>query len=117
MLFSLTIFYHPRTHSLRHVLTVYPYLHVCTCRVFRVRADDSSVPLRDARGFCVPAAFNEVGLIMNVVNNDVVERRFDGYSDSAASKSKLLHDVLRKGDCYFNSGDLLSRSSDGFYYW
>jgi fatty-acyl-CoA synthase len=82
-----------------------------------VTEEDHSVPLRNAQGFCVPAAFNEVGLIMNVVDNHSVERRFDGYSDSVASKSKLLYDVLRKGDCYFNSGDLLSRSSDGFYYW
>jgi fatty-acyl-CoA synthase len=85
--------------------------------VFRVREDDKSAPFRDERGFCVQAHNGEVGLIMNVVNNAVVERRFDGYSDSSASNSKLLKDVLVKGDCYFNSGDLLSRDGEGFYYW
>ena len=58
-----------------------------------------------------------MGLIVNLVNNKSVESRFDGYSDSAASDKKLIKDALRKGDCYFNSGDLLSRTSEGFYYW
>jgi len=86
-------------------------------KIFRVSEEDKNVPIRNSQGFCVPAAFHEVGLIMNVVNNNVVERRFEGYSDSAASNSKLLRDVLCAGDCYFNSGDLLYRTSDGFYYW
>ena len=54
---------------------------------------------------------------MNIVDNTVVERRYDGYSDTTATASKLCYNVLRTGDCYFNSGDLLSRTSDGFYYW
>lgn len=54
---------------------------------------------------------------MNVVNNQVVERRFDGYSDSKESSKKLMTNVLRQGDCYFNSGDLLYRTREGFYYW
>lgn len=79
--------------------------------------DDKSVPIRDKHGYCIPADYGEVGLIMNVVNNKVVERRFDGYSDSGESSKKLLSNVLCPGDCYFNSGDLLYRTSEGFYYW
>lgn len=56
-------------------------------------------------------------MIVNLVNNKSVESRFDGYSDSAASDKKLLKNALKEGDCYFNSGDLLYRTSDGFYYW
>lgn len=59
----------------------------------------------------------QVGLIVNLVNNKSVESRFDGYSDSAASDKKLLKNALKEGDCYFNSGDLLHRTRDGFYYW
>jgi len=70
-----------------------------------------------AAGFCRVAAFGEVGLVVNVVNNKYVERRFDGYSDDTATNSKLIKDVLQVGDCYFNSGDLLSRNSEGFYFW
>ena len=34
-----------------------------------------------------------------------------------ATKKKLLHDVFKKGDQYFRSGDLLRRDGDGFYYF
>ena len=47
----------------------------------------------------------------------MLQSRFDGYSDSAATSKKLLTNVLKQGDCYFNSGDLLYRDSEGFYYW
>jgi hypothetical protein len=44
--------------------------------------------------------------------------RFDGYSnDSTANASKLLHDVFKRGDVYFNSGDLLSRDASGYFFW
>ena len=80
--------------------------------------EDKSVPARDPNtGLGILADFGEVGLIMNSVNNRSVESRFEGYSDSAASSKKLVRDMLKKGDCYFNSGDLLYRSKDGFYYW
>lgn len=67
--------------------------------------EDKSVPFRDPHtGLCVVAGPNEVGLIVNIVNNKILQQRFDGYSDAAASNKKLLQDVLKKGDCYFNSG-------------
>jgi len=30
---------------------------------------------------------------------------FSGYADKKASKQKIIHDVFKKGDCVFNSGD------------
>jgi fatty-acyl-CoA synthase len=87
-------------------------------RIFKVAPCDKSAPLRDPEtGYCTPATNGEVGLIMNSVNNSSVETRFEGYSDVDASKKKLLHNVLKAGDCYFNSGDLLSRNNEGFYFW
>jgi acyl-CoA synthetase (AMP-forming)/AMP-acid ligase II len=89
-----------------------------TLRILKVSEEDKSVPFRDPQtGLCQVAGPNEVGLIVNVVNNKVVQSRFDGYSDASATNKKLLTDVLVKGDCYFNSGDLLYRDEDGFYYW
>ncbi len=87
-------------------------------RILKVQPDDKSQPYRDPiTGLCQVAGPNEVGLIVNVVNNKVLQSRFDGYSDESATNKKLLTDVLVKGDCYFNSGDLLSRDEEGFYYW
>ena len=92
---------------------VYPFF-----RILKVQPDDKSQPYRDpTTGLCQVAGPNEVGLIVNIVNNKVLQSRFDGYSDESATNKKLLTDVLVKGDCYFNSGDLLSRDEEGFYYW
>lgn len=48
-------------------------------------------------GLCEEAKANEVGLIVNVINDKAVQSRFDGYSDAAASNKKLLTDVFKKG--------------------
>ena len=40
--------------------------------------------------------------------------RFDGYTDSAASESKTLRDVLTPGDAWFNTGDLITEVDVGF---
>ena len=46
----------------------------------------------------------ESGLLIT----EVTERApFDGYTDRKASEAKLLRDVFKKGDCWFNTGDLV----------
>lgn len=43
---------------------------------------------------------------------------FDGYKgNKELSDKKVLRDVIKKGDCYFNSGDLLMRDEDYFIYF
>ena len=79
--------------------------------------DNPGVPLRDSKGRCVLSAPNEVGLMIGEINSARVDRRFDGYTDAAATSSKVLRDVLAPGDSFFNTGDLLSRDSWGFFYW
>ncbi|HTM21273.1 MAG TPA: long-chain-acyl-CoA synthetase, partial [Kofleriaceae bacterium] len=46
----------------------------------------------------------EIGLLIAEVSEKYA---FDGYTDKAASEKKLLRDVFRPGDVWFNSGDLL----------
>jgi acyl-CoA synthetase (AMP-forming)/AMP-acid ligase II len=101
------------------LFTTFPFLRLSSVpRILKVSEEDKSVPFRDPKtGLCQVAGPNEVGLIVNVVNNKIVQSRFDGYSDASATSKKLLTDVLAKGDCYFNSGDLLYRDEEGFYYW
>lgn len=79
--------------------------------------NDPTLPMRDEKGFCIPAQLNEAGLLIGVINNKVVDRRFDGYSDISATKNKILRNVFTTGDQYFNSGDLLSRDEWGYFYW
>ncbi|GAD84322.1 long-chain-acyl-CoA synthetase [Nocardia asteroides NBRC 15531] len=45
-----------------------------------------------------------VGLLLAKVND---RQPFDGYTDKRASESKLVRDGFKKGDCWFDTGDLV----------
>ena len=42
---------------------------------------------------------------------------FDGYRGNDMTESKVVRDVFRKGDVYYNSGDLFVRDSEYFLYF
>lgn len=87
-------------------------------KIIKVDPDDQSKPYRNAEGnleLCKP---NEPGLLIAEINTKGdVSRRFDGYTDSKATNDKVFTDVFKKGDKFFNSGDLLYRDEAGFFYW
>ncbi len=66
--------------------------------------NEAEAPTRDAKGFMTKVAKGGVGLLIT----EITERNpFDGYTDKKASEAKLLKDVFVKGDCWFNTGDLV----------
>ncbi len=65
---------------------------------------EAEQPRRDSRGFMSKVRRNEVGLLITEVTD---KAPFDGYTDRKASEAKLLRDVLKKGDVWFNTGDLV----------
>ena len=80
-----------------------------------VRYDvDADVIVRDASGLCVPATKGEPGLMLSEIRKDA---RFDGYTNKAANEAKLVRNVRKQGDVYFNSGDLLRTVDVGFALW
>ncbi|NGY05459.1 long-chain-acyl-CoA synthetase [Solimonas terrae] len=65
---------------------------------------ENDAPRRAAGGFLQRVAKGGVGLLIT----EVTERApFDGYTDPKASDAKLLRNVFKAGDCWFNSGDLV----------
>lgn len=58
----------------------------------------------------------EPGLLISRVNT---KNPFFGYAGSYRhTKSKLLFDVFKKGDVYFNTGDLMVQDHENFlYFW
>jgi fatty-acyl-CoA synthase len=83
-------------------------------KIVKTDPHDQSVPYRNSKGFCELCELNEPGLLLGEITTS---RRFEGYTDKKATNAKILKDVFRKGDSYFNTGDLLSRDAEGYYYW
>lgn len=67
--------------------------------------------VRNARGFLCRVGKGEVGLLLTEIND---RAPFDGYTDSKASESKLMRNVFKNGDCWFNTGDLVR--NQGFHH-
>ena len=67
---------------------------------------DTEQLVLDKQGYCQPVARGQVGLLISEVTE---LRPFDGYTDPKANETKLLRNVFKQGDCWFNSGDLVRR--------
>jgi len=72
---------------------------------------ETGEPLHNAEGFCESATEGEVGLY---VAPDTKISPFDGYADKEATRKKILVDVFKKGDSWFNSGDLMTLHEDNW---
>ena len=66
--------------------------------------NESETPVRNKKGWLEKVKKGGVGLLISEVTK---KRPFDGYTDPAAGEKKLLRDVFTKGDCWFNTGDLV----------
>lgn len=72
-------------------------------------------PVRGADGLCVKAPTGETGLLVSKIT-DIAP--FVGYAQNEAqTEKKRLRDVLKKGDLYFNSGDLMRIDQENFIYF
>lgn len=84
-----------------------------------VRYDvDNDQHLRDKKGFCIPCDTDEPGeLLIRIPKAAGGGFEYRGYTDQAASEKKILRNVFKKGDQYFQTGDLLRCDEDGFYFF
>ncbi|KAL3287521.1 hypothetical protein HHI36_001990 [Cryptolaemus montrouzieri] len=82
-----------------------------------IKCNASGEPIRNDEGFCDICEFDEPGLMVCKISKLLPLTKFDGYSDSESTKKKILENVLRKGDMYFNTGDVLVRDDHGYFYF
>uniref|UniRef100_A0A8C8WP35 long-chain-fatty-acid--CoA ligase n=1 Tax=Panthera leo TaxID=9689 RepID=A0A8C8WP35_PANLE len=72
-------------------------------------------PVRDGNGYCIRVPKGEVGLLICRITQLTP---FSGYAGgSTQTEKKKLRDVFKKGDLYFNSGDLLVIDHENFIYF
>jgi fatty-acyl-CoA synthase len=80
-----------------------------------VRFDtELDAPLRGADGFCLRCSSGEPGEAIGRIGEAA---RFEGYTDEAASETKLLRNVFELGDAWVRTGDLMCTDYQGFYYF
>ncbi len=70
-----------------------------------VRYDlENDEPVRNARGYMQKAALGEPGLLLSEISR---LSPFEGYTESAKSEAAILRNVFKRGDAWFNTGDLM----------
>lgn len=74
-------------------------------------------PIRNSQGFCIQCEIGEPGIFIGKINPKKAANAFAGYADRKATEKKMLENVFRKGDLYFNSGDILVQDELGYYYF
>jgi len=60
--------------------------------------------VRGPDGFLVKCKAGEPGVLLGRINK---RQRFDGYHDESATNKKVVRDAFKRGDAWFNTGDLL----------
>jgi fatty-acyl-CoA synthase len=93
-----------------NVLNIPKSTGVCPTPVAFVEYDaETGDPVRDDKGRVKRVKRGESGLLLSKITSF---QPFDGYTDKEASEKKLVRDAFKKGDVWFNTGDLMR--SQGF---
>ncbi len=72
---------------------------------------DADEIVRDRRGHCIKVASGEPGLLLGKITPMT---SFEGYTSKEATEKKILRNVFKRGDAWFNTGDLLKTVDVGF---
>lgn len=83
-----------------------------------IRCDEvTGEVIRDENGRCTHCKPGEPGVFIGKINPKHAARSFAGYADKKASDKKILRNVFRDGDQYFDSSDVLVMDVYGYYYF
>ncbi len=78
---------------------------MCPTPVAFVEYDtETGAPVRDSNGRVRKVRDGKPGLLLSKVTS---VQPFEGYTDDEASEKKLVRNAFRKGDVWFNTGDLM----------
>ena len=83
-----------------------------------IRVSETGDVLRDPdTGNCILCRPGEPGEFVGKIIKNHPARNFDGYVDAKATEKKIVRNVLKGGDMWFRSGDLLTMDEFGWMYF
>ena len=86
--------------------------------VYIVEVDPTTGEIvRDKNGHCIEVPCGTNGALIGKILHKDPGRRFDGYTNKDATKKKILENVFKKGDEYYDTGDILRMDEEGYYYF
>ncbi|MFT6600857.1 MAG: citronellyl-CoA synthetase, partial [Alloalcanivorax sp.] len=65
---------------------------------------EADEPVRDNKGFMIKVGKGESGLMLGEITD---KTPFDGYTDKDKTEKAIFRDVFKKGDAWFNTGDMM----------
>lgn len=65
---------------------------------------ENECPIRDKNGRMIKVAKGEVGLLIGEITE---KTPFHGYTDPSKTEQCILRDVMKKGDAWFDTGDMM----------
>ncbi|KAJ3238588.1 Fatty-acid-CoA ligase FadD6 [Chytriomyces hyalinus] len=88
-------------------------------QIYLVKFDHvNEEPLRDKHGRCVVCKPGETGELIAMISQGSLIKSFKGYyNNKEATSKKVITNVFKNGDCYFRTGDLLTRDANYNYYF
>jgi fatty-acyl-CoA synthase len=80
---------------------------------------ENDMTVRNAEGLCIECEPDEIGELVGEIPSeaDTALGRFEGYTSKEATERKILRDVLKPGDQWFRTGDLLRCDAKGYFYF
>ncbi|KAM7414783.1 hypothetical protein PAMA_019546 [Pampus argenteus] len=104
--------YASKVGAVGRVNPVHRFFFPYTLIKFNIETEE---PVRNSEGLCIEAARGETGLLVGRITQ---RSPFVGYAgNKQQTDKKRLRDVLKKGDLYFNTGDLLRFDHENFVYF
>jgi len=80
---------------------------------------ESQQPWRDPKtGLCKAVPRGDPGELLYAIDASDPKEKFQGYfNNSEATESKIIRDVIRKGDAFFRTGDMVRWDRNGRWYF
>ena len=84
-----------------------------------IKADPTTGEVvRNSKGYCTHVSVGEPGLLINKIQNNNLFSRFDGFvNNPAETNKKILRNVFKDGDSYYNTGDMMVMDDEGYLYF